>query len=394
MREVEYPQILTYNCYTTHRIIFSNRTMSVKLPPVICPYLEIMEQHKKYTEHAKRVTSARSTTNKSRREPRQFSYYLSKYKDTDQATRLKRPRQIQSARGQQTKNMTKSRQPSNWMTQLNDVILPRNQNTVISPSAVLLFPSPTVPNTRTPETLRRIIDDSGMRVLDESPLSARDSYYAKDIESLKIKPPGPAFNVRPSPRPKSMRRPERTEIQSLVYRPKVSQSERQQRPDFRYSLLDQEDEEQKRYEEQKQKLNNINWDDFNLDKFNVDTLHLDSQTSNSHLNLIENTENQKSNDVLQTTNSTDINLDDILQQTDDLNKIDTDENVELGDLNDILNNDDLKKLDDITAEIHDDVDLVNTNINDDLNIEGGEDLPKRETVVKFKLPEEYTHTDL
>lgn len=266
--------------------------MSIKKPPVICPYLEIMEQHKQYQQHAKRISSARSCVDsRNPKTPRQFSYYLKKYKDTDQRTRLKKPRQINSPRG--TKK--KSTETDNWMTQLNDVVLPKNRGTIVSPSAVLLFPSPVVPNSRTPETLRQIIDDSGLKVLDESPLSARDSYYAKDIQSLMIKPPGPAFNVKPSPRPRSMRKTDTEELN--VSRPTIAQSEKQQRPTFQVEQkLEEEDEEtKKKLEEQKKKFDEINLDDYNLDKFNVS---LEKDKLNKSDDLLDDISNLLDNDNL------------------------------------------------------------------------------------------------
>lgn len=77
------------------------------------------------------------------------------------------------------------RSPTNWVSSLNEVVTtPRkrsNSFSTPSPSAYLLFPSPHSPTTRTPRTLRQIIDDSGFHVLKESPLSARDSYYSPDL---------------------------------------------------------------------------------------------------------------------------------------------------------------------------------------------------------------------
>ncbi|OHS97994.1 hypothetical protein TRFO_09168 [Tritrichomonas foetus] len=258
--------------------------MSVRLPPVSCQYLEMMEQSKKYSSHTRRVASARACVDSRPKPMKHFSFYLDRYRDKDKATRLKQPRALKSARGP-----PKKLSPDDWMFRLDDCIMPPPKGTKVSPSAILLFPSPVIPNTRTPETLRQIIDDSGLHVLDESPLSARDAYYAKDIQSMTIKPPGPAFNVKPSPRPKSMRDPGRTnssksnEVNSqnskFGQRGDGAQSERLKK--LRPSLnvepppppREVTDEEQRRiFEEQKRKFDEFNLDDFDVSQFNVDSI--------------------------------------------------------------------------------------------------------------------------
>lgn len=368
--------------------------MSVKRPPVICPYLEIMEQHKQYQQHAKRISSARSCVeSKQPQTPRQFSYYLNKYKDTDKKTRLKKPTQIKSARGATSKK--KLSDTDNWMTQLNDVVLPRQRGTIVSPSAVLLFPSPVVPNSRTPETLRQIIDDSGLKVLDESPLSARDSYYAKDIQSLMIKPPGPAFNVKPSPRPRSMRKNEDDDMK--VSRPNISQSERQQRPTIQIDKkLDEEQEAQakKKYEEQKKKFDEINLDEFNLDKFNVSKEDNSTNTNKGKReydplddidSLLNNNENNANTNEDKNNNDIDLNeLDKIIKNVEDDNSYTDENNIDIDEIDNILNNDAIKKLG--TSD--------SNNIEIDINTNDGEtkeiiqpSSPKRETMVTFQLPE-------
>lgn len=393
--------------------------MSVKRPPVICPYLEIMEQHKQYQQHAKRISSARSCVDsKQPTSPRQFSYYLSKYKDSDKKTRLKKPNQIKSARG--TASRKKLSETDNWMTQLNDVVLPRQCATKVSPSAVLLFPSPVVPNSRTPETLRQIIDDSGLKVLDESPLSARDSYYAKDIQSLMIKPPGPAFNVKPSPRPRSMRKQETQEMK--VSRPSISQSERQQRPTLQFEQKFEEEDAiaKKKIEEQRKKFDEINLDDYKTDNFNV-SLEKDRKPSNNNTNkdkkdfdplgdidsflnngkgsnsALSNSYSNEENRINSNTDDNyDSNLDDKnefdLKDFDRIVKDDTDVNYEedddtdvnMDEIDNILNNDVIKQLG------NNDSGNIEIDINDNNN-EFKEVVqpssPKRETIVKFQLPE-------
>lgn len=84
------------------------------------------------------------------------------------------------------KKMPKKQENTNWISYLNDITYTSQGNgstssSLTPPAASLLFPSPTSPVTRTPEILRQIIDDSGFKILRESPLSAKDSYYAKDI---------------------------------------------------------------------------------------------------------------------------------------------------------------------------------------------------------------------
>ncbi|OHT00860.1 hypothetical protein TRFO_32379 [Tritrichomonas foetus] len=88
---------------------------------------------------------------------------------------------------------------------LNPIARARQRAASVSPSAHLLFPSPTSPTTRTPRTLRRIIDDSGFKVLKESPLSARDSYYARDLKLEDKNIIRHKIDIKPSPRPYSTR---------------------------------------------------------------------------------------------------------------------------------------------------------------------------------------------
>ena len=90
-----------------------------------------------------------------------------------------------------SQNLPKNQKSTNWVSSLGDISFPSNSKpstscTPVSPSAYLLFPSPTSPKTRTPATLRQIIDDSGFQILRESPLSAKDSYYARDINDNNV----------------------------------------------------------------------------------------------------------------------------------------------------------------------------------------------------------------
>lgn len=363
--------------------------MSVKKRPVICPYLEIMEQHKQYQQHAKRISSARSCVESKPTAPRQFSYYLNKYKDTDKRTRLKKPNQIKSARGT-TSSKKKLSDTDNWMTQLNDVVLPRQMGTKVSPSAVLLFPSPVVPNSRTPETLRQIIDDSGLKVLDESPLSARDSYYAKDIQSLIIKPPGPAFNVKPSPRPRSMRKSEPQEMK--VSRSNASQSERQQRPSLQIDQrVEEEDAIQKeRLEQQKKKFEEINLDDFNVDKFNV-SLGKDKLNNQD----VSNKDKKEFDPLGDIDNLLNNDEDDYSNRNGTDSEIDND--IDLNDINSILKNNAAENdgADDDNIDINEIDNILNNDVIQNLGANDGDEIkevvppssPKRETIVKFQLPE-------
>lgn len=117
----------------------------------------------------------------------------------------------------------------NWMSSLKDIQYqspskPSNSRQIVPPSASLLFPSPSSPVTRTPRILREIIDDSGFKILRESPLSASDSFYAKDIvEQSSIQ------NIPEKSRPYSMNA-NINESQNKTFLANTSKSERLQRP--------------------------------------------------------------------------------------------------------------------------------------------------------------------
>ena len=120
-----------------------------------------------YSPRTTRKTNA--TYNSSTQTKNQYSPYLNAYKSNKKSQDTRKPQE----------NV-------NWISSLNNISFstqnkPANSNLSVPASASLLFPSPSSPITRTPGILRKLIDDSGMKILRESPLSARDSYYAKDI---------------------------------------------------------------------------------------------------------------------------------------------------------------------------------------------------------------------
>ncbi|OHT10919.1 hypothetical protein TRFO_19597 [Tritrichomonas foetus] len=296
--------------------------MLAHLPPVSCPYLELKEQCKQYDRHTKRISSARACVGSIPDQAAQYQHYPNKPirhpkgkddknakikkirqpKNMNKLNRVKSVKQIRQSnqinqnqngnpKSQQIKS-ARSARPVNWMDQLTNGMHSQDNSVKISPSAVLLFPSPVMPNTKTPETLRQLIDDSGLIVFDESPLSARDPYYAKDIQSLNHKQSHQQFQVRPpnshsnskvsfahldpSPRPRSMRYPEKHPAQ-VQYSPrvKIAQSERHQRPEL---VLDEEAEQiaKQKYEEQKKKFDEFDLDEFDVNKYDVDDILKDA----------------------------------------------------------------------------------------------------------------------
>ena len=354
--------------------------MFIKTRFVSSPYIDRWEQQKRYEYHQRRMKSARAVVDcrKVMFQPHKFQYYLDKHKDKDKATRIKTPRQFR-----QRKPSTNG-EPGDWVHQLNDCLMPPPKGTKVSPSAILLFPSPVIPNTRTPETLRQIIDDSGMSVLDESPLSAKDAYYARDIQGFKIKPPGPMFHVRPSPRPKSMRHPERVEPP----REKAAQSERQRRPRFNLDgsirkeedpaeieaqrIREKEEEDaKKKFEEQKKKFEEFDLDEFDLDKFNVDDPALENTNEDTQIDDISHLLKKDEEEEENPTNN--------------------DDGIHIGDDDNVTDDTGLKfggDDDDNGVLVNDDDINIGADTNDQIVIgEENDESSKRETVVRFQLPE-------
>lgn len=275
------------------------RPVSTRPPP---------NNRKKYNPNPSYAYSPRTTRktnanyNSSTQAKNQYSPYLSAYKSNKKSQDTRKPQE----------NV-------NWISSLNNITFstqnkPANSNLSVPASASLLFPSPSSPITRTPGILRKLIDDSGMKILRESPLSARDSYYAKDIDEQISCENQVKFSQQIS-RPFSIQHGNmnNNETPNKTFIANTPKSERQQRSEQKISFkLDNlntdpnldpttqnlstndpksnESDETKNQEEKKVDLEKLfDLSDFNLDKYDASKLDTnnEAETVNGNTELTD-----------------------------------------------------------------------------------------------------------
>ena len=179
-----------------------------------------------------------------------------------------------------------SKNQIDWISSLSDDIVlspaarERQRAACVSPNAHLLFPSPTNPTTRTPRTLRRIIDDCGLTVLKESPLSGRDSFYVNDLhtsDDFLYKKSN--IGIKPSPRPMSMRisnngNGNETGMNNIPMK-KVAQSERTRRPGLEFVYKDEKSKSMEEEDEWEKEWNQKDIEKlFDLSEFDFEKIGL------------------------------------------------------------------------------------------------------------------------